>query len=245
MSDPKTQHLLAHYYEAFEVLSNGKHNSQIEVSFYPYIGINHTIRVRSGRVYVRISEMCSDMPSEPARALAFILVAKLLNKKVPAAAKRVYSQYASSLELRERSAENKRSRGRKIVTTETGKYFDLGEVFDHINAVYFEPKLPRPAISWSARQTYRILGHHDAVHETIIISRSLDAADVPRYVIEFVMFHEMLHMAHPTRIVNGRRYSHTPEFRRDERKFINFAKAEAWIERNIVKIKKRVKGKNR
>jgi predicted metal-dependent hydrolase len=66
---------------------------------------------------------------------------------------------------------------------------------------------------------------------------------VPRYVVEYVLFHEMLHIHHPTKHVNGRRYNHTPAFRRDERKFSHYKEAEEWIEKSVRKLKRRAKRK--
>ncbi|HLM59860.1 MAG TPA: hypothetical protein VK308_03550, partial [Pyrinomonadaceae bacterium] len=106
---------------------------------------------------------------------------------------------------------------------------------------YFQDSIEKPTLSWSARKTYRILGHHDATHKTIIISKSLDEVKVPRYVVEYVVFHEMLHIFHPTKHRDGRRYNHTPQFRRDERKFAYFEAAEKWIEQNAGRLKQRVK----
>ena len=59
--------------------------------------------------------------------------------------------------------------------------------------------------------------------------------------MEYVVFHEMLHIWHPTQHRNGRRYNHTPAFRRDEEKFLYFDKAEDWIEKNVRVLKKKAK----
>ncbi len=129
------------------------------------------------------------------------------------------------------------------MTTSKGHVYDLDEIFATMNRVYFDGAIKKPVLTWSANKTYRILGHHDAAHDHIAISRSLDSADVPRYVVEYVVYHEMLHIAHPTKHVNGRRYNHTPAFRRDERKFSHFHEAERWIERNVSKMKRAAKRK--
>ena len=84
-----------------------------------------------------------------------------------------------------------------------------------------------------------ILGHHDATHETIVVSKSLDDRKVPEFVVEYVVFHEMLHVLHPVRRVNGRRRIHTREFKRDERQFAYFGEAGEWINQNIHKLKRR------
>ncbi len=231
------------YAEAFRAFDEKREVPEIDVRFYPYIGINHTIRVREGKVFVRIAEMCRDMPPIGQQALAFILVAKLLRKKVPTNAREIYSNFIKTVEMREKATESKRSRGRKVISTDKGAVYDLGEIFDTLNRDYFRGDMQKPVLTWSARKTYRILGHHDATHKTIVISKSLDSINVPKYVVESVVFHEMLHIHHPTVHHNGRRYNHTPAFRRDEEKFVYFNEAEKWIEQNVRKLKKEAKRK--
>lgn len=231
------------YEEAFAIYDKKRKTPRIEVAFYPYVGINHTIRIRDGRVFVRIGEICREMPLAAHRGLAHILAAKLYRKKVPAAANEVYSNYIKSPEIREKAADTKRERGRKVVTTSKGNVYDLDEIFDKVNRQYFRPALPKPVLTWSAKKTYRILGHHDAAHQTVAISKSLDDHSVPKYVVDYIVFHEMLHIAHPTQHVNGRRYNHTATFKRDERKFEYYTEAEAWIERNVRKLEKAAKRK--
>jgi len=229
------------YKEAFQVYESKHPLPEIGVRFYPYIGINHTIRVRDGRVFVRIAEICRPMPPNAQKALAYILVAKLLRKKVPAAAREIYSNFIKRKEIRVQATENKRERGRKIITSAQGDFYDLEEIFERLNRIYFQYKLPKPILSWSARKTYRVLGHHDSTHETVVVSRSLDDEKVPKYVVEFVVYHEMLHIFHPTEHRGGRRYNHTPQFRRNERKYAYFTQAEDWIERNVKHLKRRAK----
>lgn len=229
------------YEEAYRFYDPKRAVPPLHVSFYPYIGINHTIRIRSGEVYVRIGEICRDMPLPCHRGLAYVLVGKLLRKRIPAGAREVYAAYSKSDALRERAAASKRTRGRKVITSSKGSVYDLDEIFDEVNSKYFAGSIPRPVLTWSARKTYRILGHHDATHDHVAISRSLDSRDVPRYIVEYVVFHEMLHIAHPTKHVNGRRYNHTPAFKRDERKFAQYDAAEKWIEQNVRRLKKAAK----
>ncbi|MGB7070832.1 MAG: SprT-like domain-containing protein [Pyrinomonadaceae bacterium] len=236
--DVRTDKLEVLYAEVFETLDGKRPVPVIHVRFYPYVGIHHTIRVRDTEVYVRISEICRGMPYAAHRGLAFILVAKLLRKKVPQNARFVYTEFIKTKEIRDRAAENKKARGRKVVTTSKGQTYDLEAVFDALNHDYFRNSLPKPVLTWSARKTYRILGHHDATHETVAISRSLDDPSVPKYVVDYVVFHEMLHIAHPTVHHNGRRYNHTPAFRKDEQEFVYFDDAERWIERNVRKLKR-------
>lgn len=240
MSPPDLDNIRDLYVEAFQWYDR-RSVPPIHVSFYPYIGINHTIRLRDGAIYVRIGRVCDQMPLASHKGLAYILVGKLLRKKIPVGARKVYTAYIRSDEVRLRASESKRTRGRKVVTTSKGTVYDLDEIFASLNAEYFNDTLPKPVLTWSARKTYRILGHHDSTHQHITISRSLDAASVPKYVVEYIVFHEMLHIAHPTQHHNGRRYNHTPAFRRDEARFKHYDDAENWIERSIRKLKRDAK----
>ena len=181
------------------------------------------------------------MPLASHKGLAYILIGKLLRKKTPPGAREIYSAYVKTTEIREKATENKRAKGRKVVTTSKGLVYDLDEIFAVLNAQYFGGAIPTPVLTWSANKTYRILGHHDATHDHIAISKSLDTLDTPRYVVEYVVFHEMLHIAHPTKHVNGRRYNHTADFKHNEQKFAYYEESERWIERNVRKLKRNAK----
>lgn len=242
-SPDKTSLIAKFYEEAFQALDRNGAMPEIEVSFYPYIGINQTIRLRNGKVFVRLSDICENAPLEAQRALAFILVAKLLRKKVPLLAADIYRSFIKSQEMQSKATENKREKGRKIITSPRGDVYDLEEMFARINQTYFQNSIEKPTLSWSAKRTYRILGHHDSTHQAIIISKSLDDAKVPRYVVEYIVFHEMLHIFHPTTHRDGRRYNHTPQFRRDEKKFAYYKESESWIEQNARTLKRKAKSR--
>jgi hypothetical protein len=229
------------YAETFAQLDPTRRPPEINARFYPYIGINHTIRVRNGQVFVRIAEICRDMPMDAQRGLANILVGKLLGKRISRRSQEAYANYIKSVEVRERADHSRRSRGRKVVTSPKGEIYDLNEIFDLLNFWYFGGRLEKPVLTWSPRKSYHILGHHDSTHNAISISRSLDSNIVPRFVVEYVLFHEMLHIAHPAVHHNGRRYHHTPAFRRDERRFAHFNEAEKWIEDNVGKLRRAAK----
>jgi predicted metal-dependent hydrolase len=235
------QQIKSFYEEAYQTLKNQRSAPEIDVRFYPYIGIKQTIRQRNDRIFVRISEVCREMPLEAQKAMAFILVAKLLRKKVPPEARKIYSGYTKTKEIQARAAESRRAKGRKIITTSKGEAYDLEQIFERLNVYYFKNAIPKPVLTWSVRKTYRILGHHDSTHETIVISRSLDSKKVPLHIVEYVVFHEMLHILHPTIYRNGRRYNHTPAFRRDEQNFAFYDEAESWIERNVKNLKRNAK----
>jgi hypothetical protein len=233
-------HLKRVFNDAFRHLGGGRKRFQpdvdaIEVRFYPYAGLHHTIRVRAGRVYVRISDVLRAAPPDVIRALAFLLVARLLSRKAPHDQERIYRSYALSPDLLRASDLARRKRGRKVISTASGRVYDLERIFSRLNRRHFEGEIERPVLTWSQRRARSILGHHDAVHNTITISKILDSPDVPEWFVEYIVFHEMLHIKHPARIINGRRYYHSPAFRAEEHSYPRYTQAQEWLDRVVRK----------
>src|SRR5262249_56047916 len=92
-----------------------------------------------------------------------------------------------------------------------GRHFDLTELFEELNAKYFDRRLKRPHIGWSRRPWQRQFGCYDPGPNHILLNRRMDHSGVPRYVVEYVLFHELLHVKHPTRRSGCTLVSHSPE----------------------------------
>ncbi len=108
-----------------------------------------------------------------------------------------------------------------------GVHHDLAESFDRVVNQYFHPALPRPRLIWSTVFTSRKFGHYDPIRDTVMISCTLDRPNVPEYVLDFVMYHELLHKKLGADWRNGNCAVHTSEFRRQERRFAQHDKAQA------------------
>jgi len=118
-----------------------------------------------------------------------------------------------------------------------GRFYDLKEILDNLNHKYFNGKVT--AFIWWGKQhsrrlvRKRTLGSYCRHGNTIRISTVLDGKNVPRYFLEFVVYHEMLHSDMKEEKKNGRRLVHPPEFQRRERLFREYEKAEAWEKRRL------------
>ena len=110
----------------------------------------------------------------------------------------------------------------------------MQEIFDGLNVRYFGDQLERPLLTWSKVTARRILGHHDHVHGTITLSRALDSARIPKFVVEYVLYHEMLHH-HMGGIpdVAGRTVYHSRAFRAAEARYPWHREALAWEKENL------------
>ncbi len=223
--------LKVHFADAYRQITRRIDLPEIHVAFYKFAGLNHTIRLRNHRVYVRLSEIVRDAPPPVHRALAFILIGKLFNKRIGPEYQNLYRQYTYRPDVQRASDLAKQKHGRKFVSSAVGREFNLDQMFARLNRRYFNAELPAVTLTWSARKSKRILGHHDYVHDTIVISRLLDSNKVPEHLVEFVLYHEMLHIKHQPKIVNGRRIYHSAAFRADERRFEHYDAAQTALEK--------------
>jgi predicted metal-dependent hydrolase len=73
------------------------------------------------------------------------------------------------------------------------------------------------------------LGHYDPAHHAIVLSRALDRSKVPAYVVEYVLYHEMLHLKHPVEYRSERRCVHSAAFKAEERRFPEFERANRFL----------------
>jgi hypothetical protein len=110
-----------------------------------------------------------------------------------------------------------------------GEVYDLEEVFKRVNKRYFRGRMEMPVLTWNKIITRRKFGHYVPATDTVMISIVLDAKDVPPYVIDHVMHHELLHRKLGVKVVNGRQIAHTHEFRSQEQQFKYFHQAHEFL----------------
>lgn len=200
-----------------------------DVRFRRFTSLNTTIRLREGMLHVRLSDLLEPSPEPIHRAIAHILLAKLYRKAIlPAFADR-YRRYVSSEVISKQAEHIRNTRGRKRISTTIGIRYDLEEVFETLNLRFFHGLLDRPTLTWSAHYARRMLGHYDAAHNTIVVSRIFDRPDTPRCAIEYLLYHEMLHLKHPVLVKAGRRCIHSREFQAEERLFPELTAAKAYL----------------
>jgi predicted metal-dependent hydrolase len=202
---------------------------EIHVQFYPFANINNTIRLRDDKVFVRISDLLEGAPAAVLHAIAHILLAKLYRKPIQRAQETRYRRYISSHDLMHKAQLVRQMRGRKQVDSPRGRVYDLEEVFESLNTQFFYGLLARPLLTWSREHARNLLGHYDPAHNTIVISRAFDHAQVPRYVVEYIMYHEMLHLKHPVKLRGSRRCVHSKAFSEEEKLFPHLEQAKAFL----------------
>ena len=198
---------------------------EIHVEFRRFANANSSIRLENGRIEVKITDLLAVAPAPIIEALAYILLSKLYRKPIPRNYNHQYRLYLNRKDVRTSLHSLRQNRGRKFLSGAQGQCYNLDQLFEELNAKHFFGLMARPELGWSRRPSRTMLGHYDPSHHVIILSSILDRPAVPRLAVEYVMFHEMLHLKHPVDHRGARRCVHTPEFRASEKEFPGLAEA--------------------
>ena len=201
------------------------------VEYHPYAGLTHTIRLRQDTAHVRLSDLLGQAPLEVVEAAAAILLGRLYRRRPPAGLVETYREFSFAGATRDRLLLLRRRRARRMEHRPAGNHHDLEPLFERLNHAYFENALVRPRLGWSTRIWRTQLGCFDPALNQIVMNRQLDQMKVPEYVVAYVLYHEMLHLKHPMRFVRCRRESHSAQFRKEEKRFTDYARAMRFLAR--------------
>jgi hypothetical protein len=192
---------------------------EIRVKFCKFANANSFVRWDEAGLEFRITDVLEGAPATILESLANILMAKLLRRPVPRIHAERYRRYLNRKEMRRSLQLVKQSRGRKFVSGPKGEAYDLEKIFEDLNLAHFHGWMAQPLLGWSRQRSRVMLGHYDPSHNAIILSRLLDSVRVPLLAVEYVLFHEMLHLRFPVEHRGARRCVHTREFKDAEQQF--------------------------
>jgi len=201
----------------------------MRVEFFAFANINNTIRMRQGKLFVRLSDLLEGAPASVLKALAHILLAKLYRKAVSRMHAARYRRYVSGHRVMKQAHLIRQMRGRKRIACPQGNTYNLDVVFEDLNRRYFHGMLARPRLTWSRDHARNSLGHYDPAHNAIVVSRVFDHPRVPQCAVEYIVYHEMLHLKHPVKLRGSRRCVHSAEFLAEEKLFSQLERARQFL----------------
>ncbi len=135
---------------------------------------------------------------------------------------------------------------RRVTLISNGKHFDLNEVLDRVCRRYFGGTQD-VRITWAAapkrlkrrrrtRTVSRALATYSYEDKIIRVSPVLDAAHVPAYVMDWIVYHELLHHVLPIVRAGARNIYHSKKFRSLERGFEQYESAKAWEDAHMAEL---------
>ncbi|EQA37114.1 SprT-like family protein [Leptospira inadai serovar Lyme str. 10] len=194
---------------------------RIELKFYPYRNGTSSLQFKNGILTCKLHDSFKNVDLVTAESLAKLLISRLLRQTVEAGWKTVVQEHL-----------NKIPRLAAPVKTypAKGNHYDLNRVFAYITKKFFPAQnLSDVRIEWSPRKGERRIGTYDKETLTIRISPTLDHPDIPEFVLEHVVHHEILHHLFPVQRNKNRNIIHGWEFKRKEREYDRYEEAAHWL----------------
>lgn len=198
-------------------------------------------QAQAGRAEKKIIFTASDgfkrAPKEVLTGLALSLVCSLFRKSIDNDYLRQYREFMKRKSTFELNNELRKTRASKRKNEGEGVFFDLKALLLKVaseNAIFFPTGVP--SIAWSRTKSRRRLGFYDEGLNQVVVSRLFDDEKTPQFVVEYVIFHELLHAKHGALYERGESMQcrvHHGEFKRDEKSYPQFREAEDWIEKKL------------
>lgn len=187
--------------------------ASLEVSFKATKEASISWKIYGKKVYVVLSDYFEGAPNIVILELceSAILWAKGGRMDMPS-----YRDWVSNGDFIERNRRMYLKRSRNLARTEAGEHRNLTDSLDRLleSGLVLPSDIENSYFTWTARPNYGKVGYCSPMMRVVAVSRSLDSADVPEAVLDYVVYHETLHLRQGFRPFCR---SHDREFRQLER----------------------------
>lgn len=213
-------------------------NQPLSIVVRPYAGLRASVQHTRGTLTFKISQGWVHAPEQARVGLALDLLCKVLRKREPPERAKPFLEAYRSFRARESTSQLndslRRKHGRASGTTAQGHIYHLQNELEQVWLEYplVFSSIEKPPISWSKEKSRSRLGFHEPAFNTLVISKALDHSRVPREVLHYIIYHELLHLKHKVLFERGeslRRTVHPAAFKADERQFRNYHQVQAWL----------------
>jgi len=136
-------------------------------------------------------------------------------------------------------------KSRLVVMPPQGLFHDLKKSLERLLPLADGPLDPMPNLGWTAARVGRrgiTWGTHRETSDgpLILVNAILDAPDVPNFVLEHIIWHELCHqLAPPEKDSNGRRAIHSRAFKKMESRYPRLEQAEKWEQEQVARFIRR------
>jgi len=231
--------LEAAFYSALSLL--GISGYSVNARFKPFSSVRHkaTVNRLQMQVDAEVSDAFRLSTREALTGLALDMCGRLFRRKVDDNAYvRAFREFSKKGALFKLSDSMRQIRARKRRDNSQGSVYNLSEIGASVMEKYRNVlKLDKmPSVYWNDKGGRRTLAFYDRAFDAVLVSRIFDSEKVPRFILEYLCFHEFLHSTYKPLYERGKSMRvivHSNAFLSDERKFERYAEAEDWLKRNV------------
>lgn len=175
---------------------------------------------------VKFSDYLTDAPEDVIKDFSRTVIGTIANRK-PSYGK-TYLEWVRSDDYINNKRKLYLKRSRNLTGTPEGNERDLIKSLDRLlDHGLLEPEsIANSFFSWTKIPNVRKLGFCSPMMRVVGISCVLDDISVPEFVLDYVVYHEALHLAQGYRPGQA---PHSKKFRADERKYPRYEEAESYL----------------
>ncbi len=178
---------------------------------------NGMVRKSGNNLTFILSKKWSRVDRQIQKGLMQHLLLKILNKKGHTESIDLYNYFIKSLHI-----STPKTSEDELLTQSCDKVLEQMQLFD----------VEKPSLAWGS-PTFRKLASYNYQSDTITISSLFQNA--PQELVDYLMYHELLHKKFKFKETNGRSLHHSAEFKRWERKFPNSEELEKQLSQHVRK----------
>lgn len=206
----------------------GRHGFEdIRAEFIPYKEFKSTWQRSGQRVRFQISDYLGGAGREVLEDFADSLYRRLEHKGRSIYTDRL-TAWLRSREFVSRNQPLYLERSRNLSLDHRGEAYDLQEAYLSLREQGLVDHCPDAVLNWTVRANKLRVGYCSVLMKVVAVSSVLDSPEVPDYVAEYVLYHELLHLQDGIR--PDRRH-HGPEFREREHLHPRWKESEEWLRR--------------
>ncbi len=183
-------------------------------------GYNANIRMTSYNITINMSRQWKGVSPDIQKGLMHELLVRLFKTKKQTINMELYHHFIKSL---------------SNVAPKTHTHPILEQSFQRVNDMLFTSMMEKPNLKFG--NGVNRLGTYEYATDTITISQILLENEE---LMDYVMYHEMLHKKHQYSAKPGRHLHHSAQFKKDEEKFPNSQRLELELNKLVRKNKRKV-----
>jgi hypothetical protein len=192
----------------------------------------YTVEEGERGLTIEVSDVFLHAQEDVLEALSLVILSKVyMVPYMPDLWERVKG-YLESDDCIERSQRAFLQRSKTVRRSPRGDHHDLRRSLGRIKERYFSEEgfgFKEPTVVWSSRRSHQKFGYWMADYNIIVVNRVLDNPNVPEDVVDFVVFHELLHKKHGFLNLAGASEAHYQSFNLDERRFDGHEEVERFL----------------
>jgi hypothetical protein len=211
--------------DAFKAVGRRFGFIEVEASYYPFKEFKTTWQRTGPRASFKVTDYLSGAGTEVMEDFAACLFTKVRERRREEYSPAV-TDYLRSERFLSQNQDKYIRRSRNLTLSALGQAYDLEVLLGSLRRKGLVEDGKGTFLSWTDKPNRFRMGYCSTLMRVVAISSALDSRQVPDFVAEYVLYHEMLHLV--TRSDSLRSY-HDAEFKRMERRFPRWREAENWL----------------